>query len=69
MATDTHTAEQTGKCCTTSPEHRAVSIFTDTIVDFTFRDVFGQAKVSDLYQTVIFYQYIASSQVSMDVSL
>ncbi len=44
-----------------SPEHWAIPILTDTIVDLAFWDVFRQAKVSNLYQTVIFHQDISGS--------
>lgn len=36
-------------------------MLTDTIVDIAFRDVFRQAKVSNLYQIVIFHQDITGS--------
>ena len=42
----------TVKCCMNSPVHRAVPMLTDTVVDLAFRDVFCQAKVSNLYQIV-----------------
>lgn len=52
-----------------SPEHWTVAVLAYTVVDFALRDVFRQAKVSDLHQAIIFHQDVAGSQVSMDVSL
>jgi len=43
------------KCCVNLPEDGTVPLLTDTIVDIAFRDVFGQAKVSNLHQTLIFH--------------
>lgn len=41
----------------------------NSVVDLSLGDVFGQAKVSNLYQEVIFHQDVAGSQISMHIAL
>lgn len=49
------------------PEHRAVSILTNTIVDLPFGNVLCQAKVTDLNHAFILHQNIPCSQIPVDV--
>lgn len=51
------------------PEHRAVSVLTNTIVDLPFRNVLCQAEVTDLNHTFILHQNIPCSQIPVDVPL
>lgn len=51
------------------PEHRTVSVLTNTIVDLSFGNVLCQAKVTDLNHTFVLHQNIPCGQIPVDVAL
>lgn len=51
------------------PEHRAVSILPDPVVDLPLRNVLGQSEVPDLHHAFILHQNVPRRQVPVNVPL
>lgn len=51
------------------PENRAVVLIFDGVISLIVFDALGEAKISDLYRSLIFHQHVAGGEVPVDVIL